>query len=158
MEEIALTRVYQLNKRRSTADTDDVDDIQFKTADTSVIKTYTYFDLIRHWTIFLTAAMATLITPLLYYAIALQTNSGDSIYTTFALNTMADIPAVFLATYLVDRILRKKNKLEGLFLAGIFIAGLFFVPHSKRWSYGVNKTIAIFARLCHLRWSLHMDI
>ena len=144
------TRAETAMRRISTFNGCSTSVIHLKITDTSMTKRYTYLDLIRNFKIFkLTASSVSiwLTIPIIYYSIAFQSsNYGGNMYESFALSSIADIPACCLSAYISNRIGRKKTNLGGLLVSGILLGSLMFVPKSLSCRYTINITIAILAR------------
>ena len=86
---------------------------------------------------------------MLYFTIAAQSmNYSADVYFNYLLASIADVPAVFLFTYMSDAIGRKKTTLLGCLLSGLLIGVVPAIPRSFQYNYVFKMGFTAMARFC----------
>lgn len=81
---------------------------------------------------------------LAYYTLSFEaSNLGGSIYQAFLFTMLAEVPSMFAAYYLCDKVGRKKTTLFSLTMTGVFGACIVLVPKHSSVRYILNIVFAM---------------
>ena len=114
-------------------------------------KIHSYMDLLRtRQALKLTASTVFmfLVIPLLYCSIINKSmNIGGDMYVDFAVATTADLPALFGATVLMQKMGRKFVSVGGILLAAVMAACMMLVPATLTYLHAVMMTMTFVGKL-----------
>ena len=88
------------------------------------------------------------VTAIVYYGLVIASDDlSNSMYINFALTSLAELPAIFIAVYTLEKFGRKKTLLPALLFSSISCVGIALMPTEASW-HPFRVTMGVFGRFC----------